>query len=252
MDETRPDGRHLGWADRVAQVLADRAGARGEGGIEYANLAVRGRLVRQVVAEQVPAAVSLRPDLASIAVGVNDTLRRRFELDPLATALESAVRDLRATGSDVLVFAFGDPARRSLTMSRIRGRIAAYNSAVEAIAERYGCYRVSFWEVAAFDDDRFWDEDRLHLSPRGHELAAACALSALGLADDGWRTPVEPSPRPTLAARGVGHARWTRRHLAPWVVRRIRGESSGDRIVAKHAGWVRLEGHDGRLPLPKA
>ena len=59
MDEVGPDGRHRGWADRVAQALAERARADGADGIEYANLAVRGRLVRQVVAEQVPAAVAL-------------------------------------------------------------------------------------------------------------------------------------------------------------------------------------------------
>jgi len=173
-------------------------------------------------------------------------------VDPLATALENAVRDLRSTGSDVLVFAFGDPSRRSLTMSRIRGRIAAYNSAVEAIAQQYGCYRVSFWEVAAFDDDRFWDEDRLHLSPAGHELAAVCALSALGLADDGWRTPVVPSARPSVVARAAGHARWTGRHLAPWVVRRLRGESSGDTIVAKHPAWVTVPADGGAFADPES
>ena len=45
MDEVGPDGRHRGWADRVAEALAARASAEGADGIEYANLAVRGRLV---------------------------------------------------------------------------------------------------------------------------------------------------------------------------------------------------------------
>jgi lysophospholipase L1-like esterase len=237
MDDLRPDGRHRGWADLVAEELARRAG---EPGIAYANLAVRGRLVAQVVREQVPQAVRLQPDLASLAVGVNDAIRAHYDLDAVATALENGVRDLRATGADVLLFAFGDPARRSLTMARIRGRIRAYNSAVEAIAEQYGCYRVSFWEVAAFDDDRFWDEDRLHLSPAGHRLAASSALAALGLGDDGWRTPVEPSPPVPAHRRAAGHLHWGRAHLAPWVVRRLRGESSGDRVTAKHADWVQV------------
>ena len=82
MDEVGPDGRHRGWADRVAEALAARAAAGGADGIEYANLAVRGRLVRQVIDEQVPAAVALGPDLASIAVGVNDTLRPRYDVIP--------------------------------------------------------------------------------------------------------------------------------------------------------------------------
>ena len=69
-DDLGPAGRHLGWADRVAAALATR-----EGGLRYANLAVRGRLLDQVVAEQVPAALALRPDLLSFHAGPNDVLR---------------------------------------------------------------------------------------------------------------------------------------------------------------------------------
>jgi lysophospholipase L1-like esterase len=240
MDEMGPDGRHVGWADRVALSLADRAVADGADSFDYANLAVRGRLVRQVIDEQVPAALALEPDLASIAVGVNDSLRRRFDLDPLATALERGVRQLRAGGCDVLLFAFGDPARRSRAMAPVRERIRAYNSAVHAIAEHYDCYLVSFWEVAAYDDDGLWDEDRLHLSPDGHRLAALTALEALGVGDPHWRTPAVPGPRPSLAAQSASHARWTTGHLAPWVARRLRGESSGDDVAPKNPSWVRL------------
>ncbi|MDI1288581.1 MAG: SGNH/GDSL hydrolase family protein, partial [bacterium] len=150
-DSERPDGRHRGWADLVATQLATRARADGDDGIEYANLAIRGRLTRQVIAEQVPAAVDLRPDLTSLAVGVNDTLRRRFDLNASATALESGVRRLRESGSDVLVFSFGDPGRRSTVMGSVRDRIRAYNSAVEAIADLYDCYLVRYWDVAVFD-----------------------------------------------------------------------------------------------------
>jgi lysophospholipase L1-like esterase len=242
MDEVGPDGRHRGWADRVALALGERAREQGREGIEYANLAVRGRLVRQVIAEQVPTAVALGPDLASIAVGVNDTLRPRFELDPLATALENGVRELRASGSDVLLFAFGDPARRSRAMAPVRERIRGYNSAVRAIAEHYGCYLVSFWEVAAYDDDRLWDEDRLHLSPAGHALAARTALEALGVGGADWRTPEVLAPRPPLPARASSHVRWTAGHLAPWVARRLRGESSGDAVLPKHPVWVTAPG----------
>jgi lysophospholipase L1-like esterase len=244
MDEARPDGRHLGWADRLAEELGRLAVERGEPGIEYANLAVRGRLVRQVIAEQVPTALALGPDLTSLAVGVNDTLRPRFDLDAVATALENGVRDLRAGGSDVLVFAFGDPVRRSMAMAPIRERIRGYNSAVHAIAQRYGCYVVDFWQVAAYDDERLWDADRLHLSPSGHRLATRTALSALGLGDDRWRTPAVPAPRPRAHRQARVHWKWTTGHLAPWLVRRARGESSGDDVAPKHPEWVRVPGDE--------
>lgn len=242
MDEVGLDGRHRGWADRVADALAQRALARGESGIRYANLAVRGRLVPQVIAEQVPTALRLQPDLASIAVGVNDSLRPHFDLHAVATDVERGVRALRRSGADVLVFAFGDPTRRSRLMRPVAERIRRYNSAVEAIAAEYGCYRVSFWQVAVFDDPRLWDEDWLHLSPVGHDLAARCALAALGLGDDDWRTPLVPERPPPVTRRVAANVRWGRDHLAPWVVRRLRGESSGDQVPAKHADWTQRPG----------
>ncbi|MEI2643707.1 MAG: hypothetical protein V9G10_15700 [Candidatus Nanopelagicales bacterium] len=48
-DVTRPDGEYLGWADRVAAALAP---------VEYANLAVRGKLFDQILADQVPVALA--------------------------------------------------------------------------------------------------------------------------------------------------------------------------------------------------
>lgn len=234
-DDLRPDGRYRGWADLVAQRLADLAG---RDGISYANLAVRGRLVRQVVDEQVPQAVALQPDLASLAVGVNDTLRRRFDLDASATALEQGVRALRSAGSDVLVFGFGDPGRRSRVLGSIRERIRAYNTAVDGIADHYGCFVVRYWDVAAMDDDALWAEDRLHLSPQGHRVAADSVLEALGVGSAQWRTPVVPHPLPPVHQRARGHARWLTGHAGPWLARRMRGESSGDGIAPKHPEWV--------------
>lgn len=232
-DEQGADGRHVGWADRLAQALADRAG-----GIEYANLAIRGRLVQQVVDEQVPAAVALQPDLVTLAAGVNDCLRRGFDLDATATACERGVLALRSTGADVLLVAFGDPSRRSRVLGSIRERIRAYNTAVEAIASLHGCRVMRFWDLAVFDDDELWDEDRLHLSPAGHRLAARAALAALGLGDDGWRTPTPLGRAPRASVRARDHARWARRHAVPWVVRRARGESSGNGIDPKRPVWT--------------
>ena len=45
-----PDGAYVGWADRFAVLLDDRMP---EHTFRYANLAVRGRLLDQIVVEQV-------------------------------------------------------------------------------------------------------------------------------------------------------------------------------------------------------
>ncbi len=243
MDDLRPDGRHRGWADDVAAVLAQHAIDRGEPGLQYANLAIRGRLVHQVVAEQVPAALDLGPDLVTLAAGVNDSIRLHYDVDRVASDLERGVRALRAAGVDVVLFAFGDPSRRSPLMSPVRERIRRFNSAVQAIADHHDCYLVSFWQLAVFDDDHLWAPDRLHLAPAGHRLVARSVLAGLGLAgadpaERDWLTPAVPGPRPSVATRARGNLRWGRAYLLPWVARRMRGRSSGDDVVPKHPDWV--------------
>jgi lysophospholipase L1-like esterase len=209
--------------------------------LRYANLAVRGKLLAQVVDDQVPVAVALEADLVSFAAGINDALRPRWELAPAAETLEAAVKELRGSGADVLLVAFGDPSRRSGVMRRITGRIAAYDSVIRRVADDYGCLLVDFWGAAVFDDDAMWSHDRLHLSAAGHERVAGAALEVLGLGDDSWRTPLASTPRPSAAARTASTASWTVHHFAPWLLRRLQGRSSGDGMVPKHRGWTRVD-----------
>ena len=54
-----------GWADRVADVLASQADDFG-----YANLAIRGRKMDAILAEQIEPALAMRPDLVSIYAAV--------------------------------------------------------------------------------------------------------------------------------------------------------------------------------------
>src|SRR5277367_2761427 len=104
LDDPAPGGGFRGWADRAAGLLAVEYP-----GLRYANLAVRGKLLRQIVAEQVPAAAAMSPGLVSIAGGGNDILRPGADPDVLAELFDSAVARLRATGSQVLMFTGFDP-----------------------------------------------------------------------------------------------------------------------------------------------
>jgi lysophospholipase L1-like esterase len=54
LNDAAPGGGFRGWADRLAGLLAAEYP-----GLRYANLAVRGKLLRQIVAEQVPAAAAM-------------------------------------------------------------------------------------------------------------------------------------------------------------------------------------------------
>ncbi len=234
LDDPDPGGGFRGWADRVAGALsAQRPGFR------YANLAIRGKLLGQVVAEQLPRAVELAPDLVSLAAGGNDILRGS-DVDVLASEFELAVAELQAAGCRVLIFTGFDP-RMFPVIRLLRGRIAAYNMHLRGIADDYGCDLVDLWSMRGLKDTRAWSPDRLHLTTEGHRMVALRTCEVLGVpaAEDG-RVPLPPAPRPSgppararwLAARRQD-ARWTREYAAPWLRRRLGGGSSGDGVPPK-------------------
>jgi lysophospholipase L1-like esterase len=228
LDDPLPDGTYRGWADLVALQMAQR-----RPGFRYANVAVRGRLMPQILAEQVPRALVLRPDLVSLVGGVNDMLRPDFDAAALRRGLDHAVSTLRAAGIDVVLLVGVNPTVRSRLLARLMPRVHALNDSVRQVADRHGCYAVDLFDAAVFDDRRLWSPDRLHLSAAGHERVAGAYLQALGLGDDAWRDPL-PAADP---ARWWGERRddltWARTHVAPWLTRRVHGQSSGAGVTAK-------------------
>ena len=241
LNDLDPGGGFRGWADRVAGALAAQ-----RPGFRYANLAVRGKLLGQIVAEQVPRAVALAPDLISLAAGGNDILRGA-DVDALAAVFESAVAKLQAAGCRVLIFTGFEP-RMFPVIRLLRGRIAAYNMHLRGIADACGCELVDLWSMPARKDIRAWSPDRLHLTTEGHQQVARRACEVLGIpAGKDWRVPLPPAPRPAdlprrsqwLAARRQD-ARWARLYAGPWIRRRLGGTSSGDRVLPKRPDLIPL------------
>ncbi len=230
-----------GWADLLAAHLAERAapapaadapddGAPGpDDDFRYANLAVRGRLLRPILHEQVPAAVALGADLVSVVGGGNDLLRPGADPDVLADALDRAVGRVRASGADVLL-ATGFDTVHSPVIRHTRARTAVFNAHIWTIARRHGAYVLDMWGMRALQDWRMWADDRIHLTTDGHRRVAQGALVALGQApdDERWDDPLAPLPPLPLAARVRADATWLRTHASPWLGRRLRARSSGD------------------------
>ncbi|HEY3505299.1 MAG TPA: SGNH/GDSL hydrolase family protein [Actinocatenispora sp.] len=229
MDDPRGDGTYRGWADRVAEVLAVA-----HPGFRYANLAVRGRLFKAIVNEQVPTAITMRPDLISFVAGGNDALRAGFDLDKIGRRLDWVVSRLAGTGATVLLLTGADPTFLLPGQRVVRPRAEAYNAIIRDTAARHGAILVDLWPDQAFHDRRMWSVDRLHLSPVGHRRAAARVLTALGVpVEPEWLAELPPArPRPWLAGRS-DDLRWAGRYFAPWIRRRLTGRSSGDGILPK-------------------
>jgi lysophospholipase L1-like esterase len=236
LNDPAPGGGFRGWADLVAGALsAQRPGTLT---FRYANLAIRGKLVGQVIAEQVPRAVELAPDLVSLAAGGNDILRGT-DVDELAASFEPAVAKLQAAGSRVLIFTGFDP-RMFPVIRLLRGRIAAYNMHLRGIADEHGCDLVDLWSMRALKDTRAWSPDRLHLTTEGHRRVARRTCEVLGVpaGEDGLVPPPARPPAvtngrsPWLAARRQD-ARWAREYAGPWLRRRVGGTSTGDGVLPK-------------------
>jgi lysophospholipase L1-like esterase len=223
-----------GWADMLAAHLSSRRTAAGDPPLEYANLAIRGRLLRPILADQVPVALELGADLVSLIGGGNDMLRPAADPDRMAADLEDAVARLRAAGADVLL-GTGVDTRDSPVVRRTRGRVAVYNSHIWSIARRHDAHVLDLWGMRSLRDWRMWAEDRIHLTTAGHERVAQAALVALGLPpdDDAWDDPLAPLPPVPRLEQARADAAWLRAHAYPWATRRLRGRSSGDLRVPK-------------------
>lgn len=221
-------GGFRGWADRLAATVAV-----GSPGLQYANLAVRGRLVGQVRAEQLPTAMELAPDLATVFAGVNDVMRPRYDQGRVLGDLEACFAGLRSTGATVLTITCADPVDANPVARPLRKRLLAYNDGVRAAAVRTGVLVADVAAVGVASDPRLWSPDRLHANSEGHRRIAAALAEQLGLGDGSWTAPLPPEPAASRRHRLRAEAVWWRQHFVPFLVRHARGRSMGDGISAK-------------------
>lgn len=222
MSDLRADGSYRGWADVLAGRLAGRAP-----GFRYANLAVRGKLIGQIVEEQVPLAAGMKADVVTLVGGLNDTLRPKVDMGRVKGLLTEAVERLTpACGQLVLM---RSPGRNGPVLDRFRPRMEELFAHIDGLAARHGALVVDLYGAPVLADPQLWDVDRLHLTAEGHRRVAEAVWQTLGLAPGhDWREPLPPAARPGWVTRRVEDARFAKEHLGPWIGRRLTGRSSGD------------------------
>jgi lysophospholipase L1-like esterase len=203
-----------GWAPLLADGLPDP---------DLHILGSPGARMQDVEKDQLPLALPLRPDVAGVLVGVNDTLRSSFDPAAIASAAAHTVGALRAAGAQVLTMRLPDPGRMlglpaSLARPLAR-RMHEVNAALDGVAERFGTLH---YDAASDDmvyDSRMWAVDRLHPSERGHRLIACRYYDALAAAGVpvGPRPNPEPSNPPPTKLAEIG---WMATKGTAWVVKR--------------------------------
>lgn len=249
IDDPDGAGGYRGWANRLAERLA-----RTEPRLLYANLAVRGRLAGEVREEQLSRALTLRPDLATVVAGLNDMLRPGYRREETVDQLRTMVTALRGQGATVVTFTFPDPGSVAPIARALRSRFAGFNRGVREMAESTGAVVLDLAAVPVAGDPRLWSADRLHANAMGHARIAdgLCALLEVPGSDQAWMEPLPTLPRPRRHQVAAVELAWARRHLAPWIVRRARGISSGDGVVAKRWELAPLDGAGSAQAGPAA
>ncbi|MEV6932678.1 SGNH/GDSL hydrolase family protein [Dactylosporangium sp. NPDC051485] len=229
-----PDGRggYRGWADRFAEHVAR---AQFGGVVEYANLAIRGRTTARIRAEQLQPALDLRPDLATVVAGMNDILRKSFDLAAVARDIHAMQHALVAQGATVLTFTLPDPAPVMPMARPLRGRVLALNDEIRKVTADSGAILLDLGAYPVASDPRLWGDDRLHANGAGHERIGAALAYTLGLPgfDDSWAAELPPLSVRRRHQVVAAELAWVRRHMLPWAGRHLLGRSSGDNRECK-------------------
>lgn len=231
------------------------------------QLATAGARIRDVLTQQLAQALTCRPDLATVLVGLNDIIRAGFRPDRFRADLTTLVRALTATGTTVLLATLHDPGvLRPLPLTpqlrrQLTARVDMVNDAVRELAED----RVRVLDLTGIRELRLlgaWEVDRVHPAPAGHRLIAAAAVKALAGADLPTLAPMSPQPIPIEAGRAA-RARWILAHGIPWLVQhggRVapaalamgrNGSGGHDPVIGSH-GCGPLQATAGQPPLGRA
>jgi lysophospholipase L1-like esterase len=240
MQDERVNNQYRGWADRVADALASQTP-----GFTYLNLAVRGKLVGQVIDDQIPVALKWiegPSTLVSFHAGANDLLRPSYDPNIVLPRYREAIKLLSETGCQLMVFTAIERVAKSGKMQEIwEQRFSTFNKIVREMAELYNGIVIEATNDPDIGSRRFLDKDRLHLNPAGHHRVAQGVLQKIGGPHDpDWRTDLPPLPRRSFLAKVYDDLRWFVTFLIPWMSRRIRGVSSGDGRAPKHSEPVKL------------
>jgi lysophospholipase L1-like esterase len=174
-DEGR-DGRPIGWAQRLADILGVRTTVR----CSLANLAADGATVHEVLSKQLPAVAARKPDLVSVTVGINDIRRRDFDELSFKADLGQLFEALAATQATLLTCTLPDlTVIMSLSQDLhevVRERVRLASDIIREQAESYGAVCLDAWSLPGVTDPDLYAPDRLHPNSKGHQfIAAACA-----------------------------------------------------------------------------
>lgn len=193
------NGELRGWSRILVEAM------RRTHAVSFCNLAVPGARIEDVQDRQLDDAISHRADLASLIVGLNDTLRPDWDPDEAREGLLGTAWCLHESGAVLLTVTFHDHAQvlglPGVIARRLSERIDQLNEIYEQIHHELDTLHVDLRAEPAVYRREFWAIDRLHPSELGHRLLALRFAQAL----EGHGIGVH---HPGLGRDGDDHSRW--------------------------------------------
>jgi lysophospholipase L1-like esterase len=225
-----------GWADRLAELLARVAYEAGES-FKYANLALRGSSLYDILTAQLEDALQLRPDFVTIFAGSNDFMRAKKSHPEMRALLRGAIERLHESGAHVLLVNTVNPVHLKL-FQPLAYKAKAMTDLINSVAAEYKVPVLDLFSVNEFANLEFWCDDMVHFSGHGHINIANRAARLIGLDQGFEETDFDQMERPDR--RPLAVMKWTVQHVIPYLVRRVRRRSSGDGLEPKHDSYVTL------------
>ncbi|MEV6943563.1 SGNH/GDSL hydrolase family protein [Streptomyces sp. NPDC051172] len=237
-----------GWAALLAGGLAEEP-------VEFTNLAVSGAQTREVLEQQTPAGLALQPDVVSVVIGVNDTLRCTFDIHAVAERLDKVYAAFTEQGATLLTACLPDPG----SMLGLPGSLArplarrqrAVNRVVHALSDRYGAVHLHAAEEAWITDRAMWSADRLHPGEQGHRQLAVRFHSLLVEAARAAGPAPSPEPEFPVPTRSASLL-WLATAGTAWVARRCTDLLPQLLTLAADEMRHRVRGTSARLDLRAA
>jgi lysophospholipase L1-like esterase len=220
---------HSGWTDRFATLLAREAELEGRE-FRYANLAIRGANIRAIMGSQLERALLLKPDLVTVMAGQNDFFCRAEDLPELERIFREGIQKLLDAGCQVIVSNTINPIH--LVVFRRLARLATtMTEMIERVARELDVPIHDIHRIESLSEIRYWAEDMVHFSGPGHIKVANKAADILQLR---YRLSELDDCEIWIPKRGlIGTSRWVVVHVIPFMMRRIRGVTSGDGLEPK-------------------
>lgn len=231
------DRRQCGWTDRLAGLLSMQA-KRQSVEFKYANLAIRGSKMADILGNQLDQALALKPDLVTIMAGANDFMSSPEKLVQMDQQFRLSLARLTSAGIQVLVANTISPTHLRV-FKPLTKKSLVVTQMIESAAADFGVPVLDVHRIEHLQDLNYWAKDMVHFSEHGHIKVANKAAAQLGL--DYRVTEVAHDELEEVRRSMLETLAWITRDVIPFFKRRITGVSSGRGITAKYPSLIDFE-----------